>query len=312
MVDPDPLPSWRCGAARRAILDFVARVTAPDSPDLVPVPYRVAVFDNDDTLWCERPAYPQALFMLERLAAMARADPALAGQPVVRSLLAGDLEGARSVGMSAMLDVLLSIHAGLTAEEFTAITRDWFGQARHPRLGVPFGATTYLPMVELLDLLRASGFRVFVVTGGGVEFVRAASLELYGVPPDDVVGSAVVVDLERRDGRMVLVRRAALLGDPNEGAPKPLAIQAHIGVRPILAAGNSAGDREMLEYASSGPLPSLALVVDHDDGVREYAYAVSSFTDPGAEPILDTARRLGWTTVSMRDDWDAVFSPATS
>jgi len=309
MTDPSRLPSWRRGGARTAILDFVARVTAPDTPDFVPAADRVAVFDNDGTLWCERPTYPQALFLLEGLAAAAAADRDLAERPVVRALLAGDLDAARGAGLSPMLDVLLGIHAGLTAEEFTASARQWFERARHPRFGGPFGGMGYRPMGELLDLLRASDFRVFVVTGGGVEFVRAVSDDLYGVPPDDVVGSAVELELERRDGRVVLVRRATLLGNANEGPPKPLAIQAHIGVRPILGAGNSAGDREMLEYVSSGPLPSLALVVEHDDQVREYAYAGSSFTDPDAEPIRETADRLGWTIVSMRDDWGRVFGP---
>jgi hypothetical protein len=162
-------------------------------------------------------------------------------------------------------------------------------------------------MLDLLDLLRSAGFRVFVVTGGGVEFVRAVSEELYGIPPDDVVGTSVELDVERRDGHMVLVRRAALRGRPNEGEPKPANIQAHVGLRPIFAAGNSAGDREMLEYATSGDHPGLGLVIDHDDDEREYAYLGASFTDPHAEPIGETAGRLGWTMVSMRRDWSEVF-----
>jgi hypothetical protein len=172
---------------------------------------------------------------------------------------------------------------------------------------VPFRELTYPPMIELMELLRARGFRVFIVTGGGVEFVRAVGEELYGVPPDDVVGSAVEVEFERRDGRIVLVRKAAMRGSPNEGPPKAVNIQAHIGRRPILAAGNSAGDREMLEYAHTGERPSLCLVVDHDDEEREYAYAGAAATNPDAEPILDTANRLGWTVVSMRRDWNRVF-----
>jgi hypothetical protein len=163
-------------------------------------------------------------------------------------------------------------------------------------------------MVELLELLRARDFRVFIVTGGGVEFVRAVGEEIYGVPPDDVVGSAVQVDFVRRDGRVVLVRKAAMLGSANEGEPKAINIQAHIGRRPILAAGNSAGDTEMLEYAHTGEHPSLCLVVDHDDEEREYAYAGASVTNPGAESIVDTAGRLGWTVVSMRRDWNRVFA----
>ena len=163
-------------------------------------------------------------------------------------------------------------------------------------------------MLELIDLLRGAGFGVFVVTGGGVEFVRAASERLYGVGPDNVVGSAVQVGFERRDGRVVLVRQAKLLGSPNEGEPKAINIQAHIGRRPIFAAGNSAGDREMLEYATTGEHPSLAIVIDHDDAEREYAYAGKALTDPDAEAIADTAARFGWTVVSMRDDWARVFA----
>jgi phosphoserine phosphatase len=301
------LPSWRTGDARTAILDFVGRVTATGSAEFVPPSARFAVFDNDGTLWCEQPTYPQAFFILERLHAQATGDPELAMKPVVRALLAGDLEAAMAGGLEPLADVLLKTHAGLTTEEFASAAAHWFGRARHPRFGVSFARLVYRPMLELIDLLRSSGFRVFVVTGGGVEFVRAVSEDLYGIPPDDVVGTSVELALERRDERLVLVREAALRGSPNEGAPKPINIQAHLGRRPIFAAGNSAGDREMLEYATTGDLASLALVVNHDDDVREYAYAGSSFTDPHAEPIAGTASRLGWTMVSMRRDWARVF-----
>ena len=302
----DPLTSWNDGAAKRAILDFVAG--AAD----VPVAERIAVLDNDGTLWCERPAYVQAMFILARLREQAAADPALAERPVVQALLAGDLRAAHAAGAGELVEVLLSTHAGITAEEFAALAAGWLAEAEHPRFGRLFADLVYAPMLELLDLLRGAGFRVFVVTGGGVEFVRAASERLYGIGPDDVVGSAVEVGLERRDGRVVLVRQAKLMGSPNEGVPKAINIQAHVGRRPIFAAGNSAGDREMLEYATTGDRPSLAIVIDHDDAEREYAYAGASVTDPGAEPIGDTAARAGWTVVSMRDDWARVFAePAT-
>jgi phosphoserine phosphatase len=268
---------------------------------------RGALFATDGTLWCDRSTYPQAFFLLERLHAQAAADPELAARPVVKALLEGDLRAAMSGGLEPLADVLLRTHAGFTAEEFAAATSAWFGRAVHPRFGVPFTRLAYRPMLELLDLLRRAGFRVFVVTGGGVEFVRAISEEMYGIPPDDVVGTSVELDVERRDGHMVLVRRAALRGRPNEGEPKPANIQAHLGVRPILAAGNSAGDREMLEYATTGSHRGLGLVIDHDDAEREYAYAGASFTDPHADPIGETAGRLGWTIVSMRRDWSAVF-----
>jgi hypothetical protein len=239
------LASWNDGAARTAILEFVDRVSEDGGADYVPPAERVAVLDNDGTLWCEKPTSMQALFVFARLREAVASKPELAEQPVVKALLAGDLAGAQQYGLEAIA-------------------------------GVPFRELTYAPMLELLDLLREREFRVFIVTGGGVEFVRAIGEELYGVTPDDVVGSAVQVSFERRDGRIVLVRQAAMLGSPNEGPPKAVNIQAHIGVRPILAAGNSAGD--------------------------------TAATNADAEPILDTASRLSWTVVSMRDDWSRIFA----
>jgi phosphoserine phosphatase len=306
-VAAEPLTSWIDRPSRSAILDFVERVTDESGLDYVNPTARVAVLDNDGTLWCEKPAYAQALFIVERLGEQAAADAELASQPVVQALLAGDIHAAASQGMDALSEVLLNTHAGFTADEFAALANGWLDQAKHPRFGVGFAELTYVPMLELIDVLRAHGFRVFVVTGGGVEFVRAIGEQAYGVAPDDVVGSAVQVSFERRDGRVVLVRRAALLGSPNEGPPKAVNIQVHIGQRPIFAAGNTAGDTEMLEYAHTGDNPSLCIVIDHDDDEREYAYAGTAMTNPDAEPITDTAARLGWTVVSMRDDWRQVF-----
>jgi phosphoserine phosphatase len=272
------LASWNEGPARAAILDFVARVR-----ESVPPRERVAVFDNDGTIWCERPDYAQAEFLFSEL-------------------------GARHDDLGAIAHALLTRHAGLTVDEFIATVTRWFESARHPRFDVPYDGLVYAPMLELFDLLRANGFRVFIVTGGGVEFVRAVSERIYGIAPDDVVGSAVVVRFERRDGRVVLVREPKLLGSPNEGEPKAVNIQAHIGRRPILAAGNTAGDREMLEYAHTGEHPSLCLVIDHDDAEREYAYAGAAVTNPDAQPLTHTAAAYGWTVVSMRDDWKRIFA----
>lgn len=302
------LPSWNESPARSAVLDYLERVTTAGGPDHVPAAERIAVLDNDGTLWCEKPAYLQVFFILDRLREQAAQDPQLAAREVVQALLANDLQRASAAGMAELVDVLLEAHAGLTAEEFTAAVAGWLEGFRHPRFGVPFAGLVYVPMLDLIELLRAHEFRVFVVTGGGVEFVRAVSEEIYGVMPDDVIGSAVRVRFERRDGRVVLVREAQLLGSPNEGEPKPVNIQAHLGRRPIVAVGNSAGDREMLEYAHTGDRPSLCLVIDHDDDGREYAYASQSVTDPGAEPISATAAAEGWTIVSMRDDWNRVFA----
>jgi phosphoserine phosphatase len=272
------LASWNDVPARAAILDYLNGIA-----DVAPAD-RIAVVDNDGTLWCEKPTYIQAFFMLER----AKADP--------------------SLPLSELAPLLLGAFEGLTTEEFDAAVLAWMEHFRHPRFGTPFTGLVYAPMLELLQLLREHEFRVFIVTGGGVDFVRPVASQLYGVEPDDVVGSAIEVEFQRRDGRVVLARTTRLAGSPNEGEPKVAAIHAHIGRRPIVAIGNSAGDREMLEYAHTGALPALCLVVDHDDETREYAYGSEALTNADAEPILVTAERFNWPAISMRDDWSRVFA----
>jgi phosphoserine phosphatase len=302
------LASWRDGEAKRAITGFVARVSREGSPEFVAASARIAVFDNDGTLWCERPGFVQAYYMIDRLQAMIADQPELGEKPVMRALAAGDIPAALAAGgMEGLMEAALLPDTGITADAFAEAAATWLQDATHPRFGVPFRRLVYQPMLELLDLLRENSFRIFVVSGGGVEFVRAVSEELYGIPPDDVVGSSVELEFARIDGRVQLVRQARFHGSPNEGMPKPVNIQAHIGRRPIVAGGNTAGDREMLEYAQTGHHPSLCLVIDHDDDEREYAYAGASFTDPGAEPIMTTAARLGWTGVSMKGDWAQIF-----
>jgi phosphoglycolate phosphatase-like HAD superfamily hydrolase len=291
------LASWNDGATRSAILDYLGAIAE------VPVAERVAVFDNDGTLWCEKPAYAQAFFILERLHEQAAADPELAAGDVVRALLANDLAAASRHGLDAVMQVLMNTYDGFTTEEFVAAVA-----LRHPRFGVPFAGLVYAPMLELLELLRAHEFRVFIVTGGGVDFVRPLGAQLYGVERDDVVGSAIQVAFERRNGKIVLARTAALAGSPNEGPPKVVSIHNHIGRRPLVAVGNSAGDREMLEFAHTGERPPLCIVLDHDDAEREYAYGGEALTNPDAEPILTTAARFGWNVVSMRRDWSRVFA----
>jgi phosphoglycolate phosphatase-like HAD superfamily hydrolase len=302
------LESWNEGPTRAAILDFVARVTTESGADYVAPPERIAVFDNDGTLWCEKPAYLQAFFVLQRLHEQAAADPELAKNEVVKALLANDLAGAGKSGMGPLVQVLLQTYSGITTEEFESAVQAWLAGFRHPRFGTSFQSLVYAPMLELLQLLRGNNFRVFIVTGGGVDFVRPVSAQLYGVDPDDVVGSAIEVEMERRDGKVVLLRKATLNGSPNEGPPKVTNIHSHIGKRPIVAVGNTAGDREMLEFAHTGERPSLCLVINHDDDEREYAYGGGALTNPNAEPILTTAAQFGWTVASMRDDWSRVFA----
>jgi phosphoserine phosphatase len=302
------LKSWRDGEAKRAIIRFIDVACAAGSPGFIAPVDRVAVFDNDGTLWCERPLFVQASFVIDQLNAMKTERPELADDAVLVALAASDIGGAvRAGGVDGIMQAIAALHAGITAEAFAEEAAAWLGSAVHPDFGVPFRRLVYQPMLEVIDLLREHEFRVFVVSGGGVEFVRAVSEELYGVSPDDVVGSAVEVELERIDGVVQLVRQPRFRGSPNEGAPKTVNIQAHIGKRPVFAAGNTAGDREMLEYAQSPNRASLSIVIDHDDYEREYAYAGASFTDPGAEPIVETAARLGWPVVSMRDDWINIF-----
>jgi phosphoserine phosphatase len=273
------LESWNGGTARGAILDYLERIEEVDPAD------RIAVVDNDGTLWCEKPAYLQAFFMLR---GGPRVDP--------------------NASLEELVQVLLEAHAGITTTEFETQVTEWLKSFRHPRFGTPFANLVYAPMLELLALLREHAFRVFIVTGGGLDFVRPMSVQLYGVEPDDVVGSAVEVEFARHNGTVELVRTAKVAGAPNEGAPKVVNIHAHIGRRPLVAIGNSAGDREMLEYAHTGPLPSLCLVVNHDDSEREYAYGGEAVTHPDAEPILETAERFNWTVISMREDWSRVFA----
>jgi phosphoserine phosphatase len=273
------MKSWRDGPTRTAILDYLSRIEDVDPAD------RIAVVDNDGTLWCEKPAYLQAFFMLH-------------GLPDVDT----------SAPLEQLAGVLLNAYAGITSAEFDARVTRWLEDFRHPRFGTPFANLVYAPMLELLALLREHRFRVFIVTGGGVDFVRPVSVQLYGVEPDDVVGSAVQVEFTRSGGTVELLRTANVAGPPNEGPPKVVNIHAHIGRRPLVAIGNSAGDREMLEYAHTGSHPSLCLVVNHDDAEREYAYSGEAVTNPDAEPILATAERFNWTVISMRDDWNRVFA----
>jgi phosphoserine phosphatase len=306
-----PLMSWSADAAQR-ILEYVARVSDEDSPDHVAPKERIAVFDNDGTLWCERPNYVQAAFVVDELSARVQQDPSLSDSPVVAALVAGDVDGAlRHGGLGALAEVLLETHAHIGAEAFTERARSWLQSAQHPQLGRRYVDLVYQPMLELLDHLRAHQFRTFIVTGGGVEFVRAVSDDLYGIDRDDVIGSAVQLDLARHDGRIELIRQPAIFGSPNEGAPKAINIQMHIGRRPIVAAGNTAGDREMLEYTAGSAHPTLCLAIDHDDAAREFAYEGASVTQPDAESLRDTARMQGWTVVSMRDDWNRVFATST-
>ena len=297
-----PLPSWTDSAASAAIVQFVRRVTNPSSPLFVPPDERIAVFDSDGTLWCEQPASALAFFVMYLLRDHSTDHGRYLDPELVAAADRGDIGYFQSLDLGHLSEILLQANAGLTPEQFVSQAHRFLARGLHPRFGVPFRELTYRPMLELLAFLQAKEFRPFIVTGGGVEFVRAASEQLYGVPTERVAGATVDYSFERLDGKILVIRTRTLLGEPGEGEAKVRAIQHRIGRRPILAAGNSAGDEEMFEYTRSGQNASLCLLVEHDDEVREYAY----------DAHIDSPARANWLSVSMRRDFRRLFVKPTS
>jgi phosphoserine phosphatase len=296
----DPLPSWNDGAAKQAILQFVVDVTKEGSPDYVPPAERIATFDNDGTLWAEKPLYFQLFFALDRVKELAPQHPEWKDTEPYASLLKGDVKAALAGGEKAMLEIVMATHAGMTTTEFEKIVKDWIATSRHPETKRLFTEMVYQPMLELLAFLRANGFKTFIVSGGGIEFMRPWAEATYGIPPEQVVGSSIKTKFEMRDDGPVLVRLAAIdFIDDKDG--KPVGINSHIGRRPIAAFGNSDGDQQMLEWATAGRGARFALLVHHTDGEREFAY------DKGAENALKEAQAKGWTVVDMKEDWGRVF-----
>jgi phosphoserine phosphatase len=296
----DPLLSWNQRATKQQILDFVSRVTDPQSPDFVPEPERIATFDNDGTLWAEKPLYVQLFFALDRVKELAPQHPEWKNTEPYASLLKGDVKAALAGGEKAMLEIVMATHAGMTTTEFEKIVKDWIATSRHPETKRLFTEMVYQPMLELLAFLRANGFKTFIVSGGGIEFMRPWAEATYGIPPEQVVGSSIKTKFEMRDDGPVLVRLAAIdFIDDKDG--KPVGINSHIGRRPIAAFGNSDGDQQMLEWATAGQGARFALLVHHTDAEREYAY------DKGAENALKEAQAKGWTVVDMKEDWGRVF-----
>jgi len=304
-VASDPLPSWNDGAARSAITAFVERVTVPGNPDFVPEAERIAVFDNDGTLWAEQPAYFQLAFAIDRSKVLAATDPELAKNALLAALASGDREALAGVTEHDLVELVSATHSGLTLDEFQGLVSEWLATARHPRFDRPYTELTYQPMVELLDYLRAHGFMTFIVSGGGVDFMRVFAEDAYGIPPEQIVGSMGKTRFEIRDGVPVLVKEPGIdFIDDKEG--KPVGIARFIGRRPILAFGNSDGDLAMLQYTAGGT-PSLLGYVHHDDAEREWAYDRGSKVG-GLDRGLDEARERGWTVVSMKDEWNKVYS----
>jgi phosphoserine phosphatase len=300
------LPSWNDTAPKKDIIAFVERVTQPGSPDFVVPAERIAVFDNDGTLWAEQPMYFQFLFAFDHVKAMAPEHLDWNDKEPFASLLRGDVRGALAKGEKAMLEIALTTHAGMTSEEFEKIARDWIASAKHPTTGRLYTEMVYQPMLEVLAYLRTNGFKTFIVSGGGVEFMRVFSERLYGIAPEEVVGSTIKTKFELRDGKAVLVR-VPEINFIDDKTGKPIGIQTHIGRRPLAAFGNSDGDLPMLQWTAAGSGPRFCLYVHHTDAAREWAYDRESpigRLDKG----LDEARAKGWTVVSMKDDWKRVFA----
>ena len=307
----DPLLSWNDGPAKRSIIEFVEKVTKPGSADFVPIPERIAVFDNDGTLWSEQPVPVQFYFVADRVKALAPQHPEWKTREPFASLLQGEVKTALEGGEHGLMELIVATHTGMTTDEFAQIVQDWIATAKHPITGKRFLDMTYQPMLEVLAYLRAKGFKNFLVSGGGIEFMRPWAEQAYGIPPEQVVGSSMKTKFELRDGKPVHVRLSELNFNDDKGG-KPVGINLHIGRRPLAAFGNSVGDQQMLEYTQGGSGARFELLVLHDDAAREFAYGPARglpdvkygyFTSA----LEKHAKKDGWTIVSMREDWKTVF-----
>ncbi|MFZ1198905.1 MAG: HAD family hydrolase [Desulfobacterales bacterium] len=301
----DALPSWREGPAKQAIVGFVEKVTQKGGADFVPPAERIAVFDNDGTLWGEQPMYVQLAFALDRLKALAPAHPEWKDKQPFKAALEGDLKTVAAGGHRALLELLMATHAGMTTDEFAQTVEDWLATAKHPRFNRAYTELVYQPMIELLVFLRANGFKTFIVSGGGIEFMRPWAEKIYGIPPEQVIGSSIKTQYAVRDGKPVIVRLPEI-DFIDDKAGKPVGIHKFIGRRPVMAFGNSDGDFQMLEWTTTDPGARFGLIVHHTDAVREYAYDRESSIgrlDKG----LDEAQAKGWIVVDMEKDWQRVF-----
>jgi len=304
----DPLSSWNDGQAKKSITEFVDKVTKEGSPDFVPPEERIATFDNDGTLWCEQPMYFQLFFALDRVKALAPQHPEWKTKEPFASLLKGDLKGALAGGERAMLEIIVATHAGMTTAAFEQIVKDWIATAKHPKFKRPYTECVYQPMIELLAYLRANGFKTFIVSGGGIEFMRPWTEKVYGIPPEQVVGSSIKTKYEWRDGKPVLMRLPEMnFIDDKTG--KPVGINSHIGRRPIAAFGNSDGDQQMLEWTQGDGGARLMMLVHHDDAVREFAYGAESKIGTFSDALMAEAKKNDWTVISMKNDWKIIFPP---
>lgn len=306
-AEVDPLPSWNDTGPKKAVVAFVQKVTKEGSPDFVPPAERIAVFDNDGTLWCEQPVYTQVTFALDRVKALADKHPEWKEKQPFKAVLEGDHKALAAAGQKGLVEIVAATHTGMTLDEFNAAVTDWIATARHPKYKRPYTECVYQPMLDVLAYLRANGFKTFIVSGGTADFMRPWTEKVYGVPPEQVVGTTFKTKYAVKDGKpaVVIEPHIDLIDD---GPGKPVGIARLIGRRPVMAFGNSDGDFEMLEYTTAGPGPRFGLIVHHTDADREYAYdRKSSFgkLDRG----LDEAPKRGWVLASMKDDWKTIFAP---
>jgi phosphoglycolate phosphatase-like HAD superfamily hydrolase len=311
-LQPDPLPSWSEGATKQAIVAFVRQTTDAASPQFVPADKRVATFDQDGTLWVEQPMYTQVIFALDRVKDVVRAQPALAGEEPFRTVLGGDRAAIAKLGERDLYRIVAASQAGLSIEAYQEVVKRWLATAKHPRFQRPYTELVYAPMLEAMKFLRANGYRTYIVTGGEQQFVRAFAEEVYGIPPDQVVGTMFRISYEKRDGKPALMQAPEVFF-VDDKAGKPVGINMMIGRRPQAAFGNSDGDQQMLEWTHGGDGARLAMIVLHDDAQREYAYGpadgqpdsrVGTFT----QALYDEAKRSGWFVISMKNDWKRVFA----
>jgi haloacid dehalogenase-like hydrolase len=303
----EPLQSWNEGPAKQAIIEFVQATTTQGSPKFVPPPERIATFDNDGTLWAEQPMYFQLLFALDRVKALAPKHPEWKTKEPFASLLKGDVKGTLAGGERAILEIVMTTHAGMTTAEFEQIVKDWLATAKHPRFKRPYTEYVYQPMLELLAYLRGKGFKTFIVSGGGIEFMRPWTEKVYGIPPEQVVGSSIKTKYEMREGKPVLVRLPGI-DFIDDKAGKPVGINSHIGRRPIAAFGNSDGDQQMLEWTQAGGGARLMMLVHHDDAAREWAYGAESKIGTFSDALMAEAKKQGWSVISMKNDWKRIFT----
>ena len=306
----DPLPAWNTGTSKQSIIDFVTRVTDSAGADFVPANERIATFDNDGTLWSEKPTYFQLLFIIDRVKSMAADHPEWKTTQPFKAVLDNDMAALKSAGVHGLLELAMATHAGMTTEAFELIVKDWLATTSHPTSGRPYTQMVYQPMLELISYLRANNFKVFIVSGGGLEFMRPWTEAVYGIPPEQVVGSSIETRYEVRDGKPVIVRdpKIHFIDDKDT---KPVAINRFIGRRPILAAGNSDGDFEMLEWTTAGDGARLGLIVHHTDAKREWAYDRES-SEGRLDRGLDEAGQRGWLLIDMAKDWKEIYPPVHS